>query len=127
MDKFAGLHPDLVKKVQQVISAMTALGFPMIPVQGLRTTETQQALFAQGRTAPGHIVTNADGVNTTSNHQAQKDGFGHAVDMAFLIHGQPSFDIKLPWACYGACGTAVGLTWGGTFKTVADLDHLELD
>lgn len=126
MDKFQGLHPTLIKKAQQVIAAMAALDFPMVPVQGLRTTEYQQSLYAQGRTAPGHIVTNADGVKSKSNHQAQADGFGHAVDIAFVVNGAPSFDIKLPWSCYGTCAKAVGLNWGGDFTGLADLDHLEL-
>lgn len=125
-DKLQGLHPSLISKANQVISAMTALGFPMVVVQGVRTTEQQQALFAQGRTVPGHIVTNCDGVKIKSNHQLKADGFGHAVDVAFKVLGQVSFDIKLPWKAYGECGKAIGLVWGGDFSTIKDLDHLEL-
>lgn len=126
VDIFQGLHPDLVGKAKRVIAVMASLGFPMIPVQGLRTTEYQQSLYAQGRTTPGHIVTNADGIKSKSNHQAQKDGYGHAIDMTFLVGGQPSFNIKLPWATYGTCAKSTGLIWGGDFKTIRDLDHLEL-
>lgn len=123
--KLDGIHPDLVAKSTKVMAAMAALGFPMVVVQGLRTAEYQASLYAQGRTAPGHIVTNCDGTKTKSNHQAQADGLGHAVDIAFVVNGQPSFDIKLPWACYGACAKAIGLRWGGDFA-IHDLDHIEL-
>lgn len=34
--------------------------------QGLRTTAQQQAAYAEGRTAPGRVVTNADGVHHKS-------------------------------------------------------------
>lgn len=105
---------------------MEALGFPMIVTSTVRTTDQQQALYAKGRTTPGPIVTNADGVIKTSNHQAKADGWGHAVDCAFLINGTPSWDLRLPWATYGACGKALGLQWGGDWNSLVDLPHLEL-
>jgi len=46
-------------------------------ISGLRTYEEQDALYAQGRTAPGPKVTNAPGGH--SNHN-----FGLAFDMVFL-------------------------------------------
>lgn len=104
---------------------MEALGFPMIMVQGVRTREQQQALYAKGRTTPGPIVTNADGVTHLSNHQVKEDGFGHAIDCAFLIDTKPSWDIHLPWHAYGACGKALGLKWGGDWQSLHDLPHLE--
>lgn len=119
-----GLHPSLVEKVQKVLAAMAALGFPMKVVQGLRTAEQQAALYAQGRTAPGKIVTNADGVTHKSNHQARQDGLGHAVDCAFV--GPDPFADSLPWGAYGACCKAVGLAWGGDWKSITDRPHAEL-
>jgi peptidoglycan L-alanyl-D-glutamate endopeptidase CwlK len=46
-------------------------------VEGLRTPERQQQLYAQGRTAPGKIVT----WTMASKHLKQADGWGHAVDL----------------------------------------------
>jgi peptidoglycan L-alanyl-D-glutamate endopeptidase CwlK len=124
--KLHGLHPELVEKVQRVLAAMAALGFPMMVTDGLRTTEQQQALFAKGRTAPGSIVTNADGVTRKSNHQAKDDGFGHAADCTFLENGKPTWSEKYPWPAYGACAEAVGLRWGGRFKSLPDKPHVEM-
>lgn len=121
------LHPRLADAILKVLAAMKALGYPMKVVQGVRTTEQQVALFAQGRTKPGPIVTYANGVATKSNHQLKDDGYGHAVDCAFLIEGKPSWDISLPWHAYGACGKALGLKWGGDWKRLCDLPHLELE
>lgn len=120
-----GLHPDLRTRVDKVLAAMAALGFPMRVCQGVRTVPEQQALFAQGRTAPGEIVTNCDGVKNKSRHQLASDGFGHAVDCCFTT-GKP-FGETQPWRAYGECGTALGLYWGGFFKSLpADRPHLEL-
>ncbi|WP_305953442.1 M15 family metallopeptidase [Paenibacillus sp. P32E] len=50
----------------------------IVITQGLRTIAEQDALYAQGRTKPGQIVTNARG--RTSYHN-----FGLAVDFALLL------------------------------------------
>lgn len=124
----AGCHPTLITKVGVLLAAMRALGFPMHPTDGVRTVAQQVARYAQGRTAPGPIVTNANGTTKPSNHQVQADGFGHAVDCCFLVNGVPSWDIHLPWKAYGACAEALGLAWGGNWTTTAlhDLPHVEL-
>jgi peptidoglycan LD-endopeptidase CwlK len=124
-DKLNGVHPDLVTKITKVHQAMGILGFPMIVTDGLRTDIEQAALYAKGRTTPGKIVTNADGVKNKSNHQAKADGFGHAVDSCFMVNGKPSWDEKLPWNTFGACAKAVGLVWGGDWK-FKDKPHVEL-
>lgn len=124
--KLAGVHPGLIDKVSRVIDAMTVLGFPMGVTDGVRTIERQQELYAQGRTKPGPIVTNADGVTKKSNHQVHSDALGHAVDCAFLVDGQFSWDSRLPWKAYGEVAKAVGLTWGGDWQSLHDLPHVEL-
>jgi hypothetical protein len=48
---------------------------------GVRTAAGQKALYAQGRTAPGSIVTNADGVKNKSSRQVKSDSYGYAVDL----------------------------------------------
>lgn len=126
METLAGVHPDLVARLTRVLASMEALGFPMRVTDGVRTAAEQQVLYAKGRTTPGPIVTYADGVRKTSNHQPQADGFGHAVDCTFLQDGKPSWDARLPWPCYGEALKAVGLRWGGSFANLHDLPHAEL-
>lgn len=123
-DRRQGLHPTLLTKLDRVLAAMAALGFPMEIVQGVRTAEQQQALYAQGRTVPGKTVTNCDGVAKKSNHQPAADGYGHAVDCAFVVDGRVTWDG--PWAAYGANAVAVGLVWGGNWKAILDRPHVEL-
>jgi peptidoglycan L-alanyl-D-glutamate endopeptidase CwlK len=124
--RLVGVHPSLVERVARVLDAMAALGHPMLVVDGRRTADQQASLYAKGRTKPGAIVTHADGVRMRSNHQAHTDGFGYAVDLAFLVDGRASWDIAQPWQAFGACAEALGLTWGGRWTRLADLPHVEL-
>lgn len=73
--KLAGVHPDLVRVVLRAIE-ITPVDFKVI--EGVRTPERQKQLYAQGRTAPGKIVT----WTLKSNHFVNpKTGRGHAVDL----------------------------------------------
>lgn len=121
------VHPRLVAAVDKIRRTMEAYGHPMVVTASLRSADEQQALYAQGRTTPGRIVTNADGVIRKSQHQAQADGYGHAVDMAFIKpDGTISWDQSHPWWIYGAIAQYEGLTWGGSWKTLKDLPHIEV-
>lgn len=97
----------------------------MFVVQGVRSVAQQKALYAQGRTAPGRVVTMKDGIAHKSNHQAWADGLGHAVDCAFWGVPQP-FDPTLPWEAYGQLVEAEGLVWGGRWSHPHDSPHAEL-
>lgn len=121
-ERVSALHPFLAERIEKVIEAMSVVGFPMTVVQGLRTTEDQAALYAKGRTTPGPIVTNADGIVHKSKHQS-----GRAVDCAFVRDGTVSWSEALPWQMYGEMGKALGLLWGGDWKSsLVDRPHLEL-
>ena len=127
-DPLRGVHPDLASRVRRVLAGMAALGESMRVIEGVRTKERQQALYAQGRTTPGKIVTYADGVTKRSFHQVADDGYGYAVDCAFENDPRTPRDETWaedrPWAAYGALAEAVGLTWGGRWK-MRDLPHVE--
>jgi peptidoglycan LD-endopeptidase CwlK len=70
-----GVHPDLVKVIERAIS-LSKQDFTVL--EGVRTKQRQQELYAQGRSKPGAIVT----WTLNSRHFIQSDGFGHAVDLA---------------------------------------------
>ena len=126
-DRLLGVHPVLARRVGSILEAMTVLGFPMMVTDGVRTTEQQQALYAKGRTAPGKRVTNVDGLVKKSNHQPKDDGFGYAVDCCFLDErGKPSWAESHPWKLYGEMAKALGLVWGGDWRSLVDKPHVEL-
>ena len=73
--RLKGVHPDLARVVDRALM-LSSVDFMVI--EGVRTPERQRALYAQGRTKPGRIVT----WTLRSRHLVQADGFGHAVDLA---------------------------------------------
>lgn len=128
--RLGATHPYLAGKVLRVLDAMEMLGYPMFVTEGLRSDAQQIADYAQGRTAPGGIVTNADGITHKSLHQKQADGFSHAVDCAFIDDPLSvkieTWDINQPWELYGRMAEQFGLTWGGRWQTIKDRPHVEL-
>lgn len=125
--RLTGVHPILVDAIEDVFARMEAQGTPMFVVCGVRTAEEQAALYAQGRTGPGAIVTYKDGVRHKSDHQVEADGFGHAVDCAFLPTKACAdcFHPSWPWGQYGTALEDAGIAWGGRFKQPVDLDHAQ--
>lgn len=125
-ERLDGVEPTLALKVGQILDALAALGHPAWVVEGVRSLERQRQLYAQGRTAPGPIVTNVDGTRLDQcTHSPQADGYGHAVDLAF--QGAEPWDRLHPWALLGAMARALGLAWGGDWKSIkGDLGHVEV-
>lgn len=132
LDTLKGVHPNMVKLMTEAIKE-SPVDFTI--VQGVRTTQYQQSLYAQGRTAKGKIVTNADGVKKKSNHQAKSDGYGHAVDLFPFYNGKVQLDdkevipkLKLISVHIKAVAKCLGIeiTWGGDFKSLFDPAHFEL-
>lgn len=128
LDKLKGVHPKLVQLMNEVIKE-TPIDFTI--VSGVRTTTEQKALYAQGRTIKGSIVTNADGVKNKSNHQAKSDGYGHAIDFCPYVNGKLDWDTHANFRIIAAhiLATAkclgIKVEWGGNWKFL-DLPHIEL-
>lgn len=122
--RLIGVHPRLVTILTEIFAGMDAAGHPMFVVQGMRSFAQQQAIYAQGRTLPGKIVTMKDGIRHPSDHQVRPDGFGHAVDCAF-VDAEP-FGDQHPWEKFGEVLEAAGLIWGGRWQHPHDSPHAEL-
>jgi len=119
-----GVYPVLRVRVLTLITNLTNEELPFAAFMGIRTFTQQDVLWAQGRTTPGKIVTNAKGGE--SWHQ-----FGLAVDL--VEDGDISrTGIQWSWsdnAAYLKIGTAarlIGLEWGGWWKAFVDYPHVQL-
>ena len=113
------LHPELQIIARQFEDKCKAAGLNVLITETLRTTAEQDALYAQGRTAPGNIVTNCQGSTYQSPHQ-----WGVAFDFCKNVKGH-EFDDAAFFKQVGAIGKSLGLFWGGDFKSYYDGPHLE--
>lgn len=99
--------------------------------EGVRTARRQQELYALGRTKPGKIVTNVDGIKIKSNHQPKDDGFGYAVDLYPCINGRVEVNDVESLKKIGeyikkvADELGIKIEWGGDWK-MRDYPHFEL-
>ena len=99
---------------------LAARGLVVEIVQGLRTFAEQDELYAQGRTKPGQIVTQARGGE--SNHN-----YGLAADLCPFINGKPNWNAPVSvWVAIGAAAMEQGLEWGGAWKKFLDKPHVQL-
>lgn len=93
-------------------------GITMNIISGLRSFQEQDALFAQGRTLPGNIVTNARAGHSVHN-------FGLAFDVG-VFEGSRFLGESPQYKAIGALGLELGLEWGGNWKTIIDEPHFQL-
>ena len=117
LQRLSEVHPELSRRASQFAQLMEAQGYPIQITQGLRSWAQQDALFAQGRTAPGPKVTNAPG--GYSNHC-----FGIAIDVCPFDGPKPDWNVSHPdWQAILRIAPTVGLRDGISFR---DEPHLEL-
>ena len=112
-----GLHP-LYLPIYDALCAQLADEWQ--PFFGLRTFEQQDTLYAQGRSVPGAVVTDARGGESAHN-------YGCASDWTFFENGNPVWlPINDPhWKTYEAACEKAKARWGGTFPK-PDYFHNEL-
>ena len=127
MSRIDGLHPKVKELASSLILKAGEAGHHIVITQGLRTNEEQAALYAQGRIAPGKIVTNAKPGQSFHN-------FGVAFDIALVKADKGiSWDTKMDvddnhvpdFTDVGLIGESLGLEWGGRFNSIVDLPHFQ--
>lgn len=107
-----------VKFIIEISEYLEPYGITAKIISGNRTYAEQDALYAQGRTKAGPIVTNAKGGQ--SNHN-----FGIAWDIG-LFKGTDYLGDSPFYSQIAHIGRAMGLAWGGDFSNFKDLPHWEV-
>ena len=123
------LHPEVQDRFESFLVEAQALaetkGLEYKVICGTRSWEEQAKIYAQGRTAPGKIVTKAPPGNSMHN-------FGLAIDCGVFRGGKylDESDPKTASAMHKAASKLAkehGIRWGGNFKSIVDEPHYELD
>lgn len=120
------LHPDLRRVVERAMS-LQMMDFSV--VCGARPIAEQNRLYQQGRTLPGPIVTNVDGINNSSKHN-REPGKAEAVDQCpypNMYNATEREWIELNMIMQIAAKLeGVKIVWGGDWKSIKDRPHWEL-
>jgi peptidoglycan L-alanyl-D-glutamate endopeptidase CwlK len=113
------LLPQVKSRVDAFIQACKDKGIDILVTSTYRDLESQDALYEQGRSAPGKIVTNARGGDSYHNWRC-------AVDVVPIVGGKPDWDGSHPvWAEIGKIGAECGLEWAGNWKSFKELAHFQ--
>ena len=117
--KLDDLLPPVKVRTEAFIAACDGAGIDLLVTSTYRDVEAQDALYAQGRTKPGLIVTKAKGGQSFHN-------FRCAVDVVPLVNGKPVWNDSAPiWFKVGELGKAAGLEWAGDWKTFRESPHFQ--
>lgn len=116
------LHPVVAAKARLFLAKCSAAGIDVLVTSTYRDNESQAALYAQGRTAPGKKVTNADAGQSMHNWRV-------ALDVVPMRAGKPVWstngDDGALWRKVGSIGQQVGFEWGGAWAKFKDYPHFQ--
>jgi peptidoglycan L-alanyl-D-glutamate endopeptidase CwlK len=117
--RFGLIYPDIAVSARRLYNDFFYLqGKTLRCTMGLRTHAEQAGLYAQGRTAPGPIVTNSK--PGFSLHQ-----YGCAFDTCFSGPNPFPDDDDFLWQEFGRLAEAYGFIWGGHFSGLIDRPHVQ--
>ena len=112
------LHEKVRPYAERLVAECEKQGLKIKITDTLRTKAEQDALYAQGRTKPGNIVTNA-------RYPASNHCWGIAFDFC-RNDGQGAFnDNDGFFRKVGNVGKSIGLEWGGDWTSFKDKPHFE--
>ncbi|OHD25447.1 MAG: hypothetical protein A2Y38_12830 [Spirochaetes bacterium GWB1_59_5] len=120
--KLEDLEPIVAAKAANFLDLCRAEGIDVLVTSTYRDNDSQNALYAQGRTTPGAKVTNAKAGQSWHN-------FRCAFDVVPMRNGKPVWgtagaDLVL-WQRLGAIGAKCGLEWAGNWKTFREFPHFQ--
>jgi len=112
------LVPPAKQRAQAFVEAAKAKGIDLLVTSTYRDNESQDALYAQGRTTPGNIVTKAKAGQSWHNWRC-------ALDVVPLVNGKAVWDDQALWKKVGEIGKSCGLEWAGDWVTFKEFPHFQ--
>ncbi len=112
------LHPHVAVLCESFIDACKAKGIDVIITSTYRDIESQNALYAQGRTKQGRKVTNARGGDSYHNYRI-------AFDFCPIVNGKADWNNAATFTRCGEIAEGLGLEWAGRWKSFKELVHCQ--
>lgn len=112
------LHPKVAALAQQFIARCKAKGIDILITSTYRDSESQNALYAQGRTKPGRVVTNAKAGESWHNWRC-------AFDFVPITNGKAQWEDTATFERCGKIAESLGLEWAGRWTRFRELAHCQ--
>jgi len=116
--KIEDLHPHVQTRCENFLAECKKSGIDILITCTYRDIAAQNALYAQGRTTLGHVVTDARGGQ--SFHQ-----YCVAFDTVPIVNGKPIWDNEQTWLSIGHIGKCCGLEWAGDWIHFKEKPHFQ--
>jgi len=116
--KLEDLHPKVAEMCKTFIQKGKEQGIDILITSTYRDNESQNALYAQGRTAPGKKVTNAKGGQSFHNWRV-------AFDFVPLVNGKAQWNNLTLFKKCGEIAKSQGLEWAGEWKSFKEYAHCQ--
>lgn len=114
------LDPMVAVAAKAALAECAAAGWPVIVTCTYRTDAEQTALYAQGRTTPGAIVTNAKAGESMHQYRC-------ALDIVPIMNGKADWNGSHPdWQHVAAIFKKHGFEWGEDWHSFKEMPHFQM-
>jgi len=118
--KLEDLIPILAIKATELIKKAREQEIDVLITSTWRSFAEQQALYDQGRTQPGRVVTWAKPGQSYHN-------YGLAFDFVPVVEGTPDWETEKTFVTIGQIAEDMRMQWGGRWPGVKrDLPHIQM-
>ena len=112
------LNPKVAAMCSEFVNRCKAQGIDVIITSTYRDAESQNALYAQGRTLPGKKVTNAKAGQSYHNWRV-------AFDFCPIVNGKCQWGDDALWTKCGEIAEGIGLEWAGRWTKFRETAHCQ--
>jgi peptidoglycan L-alanyl-D-glutamate endopeptidase CwlK len=112
------LNPKVAAMCSEFINSCKKHNIDVIITSTYRDAESQNALYAQGRTLPGKKVTNASAGKSFHNWRV-------AFDFVPLVNGKAMWNDTALFTKCGEIAESVGLEWAGRWTKFKEMAHCQ--
>lgn len=116
--KIEDLNPRVAELCKAFIAECDKAGIDVIITSTYRDNESQNALYAQGRTLAGKKVTNAKAGQSYHNYRI-------AFDFCPIVNGKADWNNVANFTKCGEIAEQIGLEWAGRWKSFKELAHCQ--